>query len=84
MKILQSSQRVDLLITDVGLPGGVNGRQLADAALLLRPGLKILFITGYAETAAIGEGQLKPGMHIMTKPFSLEMLGRRINEIIAS
>jgi CheY-like chemotaxis protein len=79
---LQSGQRIDLLITDVGLPGGMNGRQLADAALALRPGLKILFITGYAETAVIGEGQLKPGMHVMTKPFSLEMLGPRVRAII--
>jgi CheY-like chemotaxis protein len=74
---------VDLLVTDVGLPGGMNGRQLADAALVRRPDLKVLFITGYAESAVIGEGQLKPGMHVLTKPFSLETLGSRISEIIA-
>jgi PAS domain S-box-containing protein len=84
LKILQSSRRIDLLVTDVGLPGGMNGRQLADAALSARPGLKILFITGYAETAVIGEGQLKPNMHIVTKPFSLESLSRRIKEIISA
>jgi PAS domain S-box-containing protein len=84
LKILQSGRRIDLLITDVGLPGGMNGRQLADAALSLRPGLKILFITGYAETAVIGQGQLQPGMHVMTKPFSLDILGRRIKDIIAA
>jgi len=61
----------------------MNGRQLADAALVTRPDLKILFITGYAENAVMGEGNLKPGMHILTKPFSLETLGQRINEIIA-
>jgi PAS domain S-box-containing protein len=83
LQILESSRRVDLLITDVGLPGGMNGRQLADAALITRPDLRILFITGYAENAAMGEGSLKPGMHILTKPFSLETLGQRINEIIA-
>jgi CheY-like chemotaxis protein len=83
LKILESGRRVDLLITDVGLPGGMNGRQLADAALITRPDLRILFITGYAENAVMGEGNLKPGMHILTKPFSLETLGRRINEIIA-
>ncbi len=82
LKILQSTRRIDLLVTDVGLPGGMNGRQLADAALTARPDLKILFITGYAETTVIGEGQLKPGMHVMTKPFSLDALGRRIKEII--
>jgi len=83
LKILQSGQRVDLLVTDVGLPGGMNGRQLADAALAARPDLKILFITGYAENAVIGAGQLQRGMHIVTKPFSLETLGRRVKEIIA-
>jgi PAS domain S-box-containing protein len=84
LRILESGRRVDLLITDVGLPGGMNGRQLADAGLVARPDLKILFITGYAENAVIGEGQLKPAMHIVTKPFSLETLGRRIREIIAA
>jgi CheY-like chemotaxis protein len=84
LKILQSGRRVDLLITDVGLPGGMNGRQLADAALVTLPDLKILFITGYAENAVIGEGHLKPGMHIVTKPFSLETLGRRIKDIVAA
>jgi PAS domain S-box-containing protein len=84
LKYLQTARRIDLLVTDVGLPGGMNGRQLADAALSLRPGLKILFITGYAETAVIGQGQLQPGMHVMTKPFSLDGLGRRIKEIMTA
>jgi PAS domain S-box-containing protein len=82
LHILQSNQRIDLLVTDVGLPGGMNGRQLADAALVTRPDLKILFITGYAENAVLSAGHLKPGMHIMTKPFSLETLGFKIREII--
>jgi DNA-binding LytR/AlgR family response regulator len=60
----------------------MNGRQLADAALVRRPNLKILFITGYAENAVLGAGHLKPGMHILTKPFSLETLAARIREII--
>jgi PAS domain S-box-containing protein len=82
LHILQSSQRIDLLITDVGLPGGMNGRQLADAALVSRPNLKILFITGYAESAVLGAGHLKPGMHILSKPFSLKTLSLRVREII--
>ena len=82
LAILQSEARVDLLITDVGLPGGMNGRQMADAARLVRPDLKVLFITGYAENAVIGNGQLDPGMHVMTKPFELDSLGRRIKELI--
>jgi len=84
LKILESHERVDLLVTDVGLPGGMNGRQLADAALVSRPDLKVLFITGYAENAVLGGGHLKPGMHILTKPFALETLGSRIKEIIAA
>jgi CheY-like chemotaxis protein len=83
LQILNAIGRVDLLVTDVGLPGGMNGRQLADAALVTRPDLKVLFITGYAENAAIGDGCLKPGMHVLTKPFSLQTLGGRVKEIIA-
>ena len=82
LKVLQSDVRIDLLITDVGLPGGVNGRQMADAARQVRPELKVLFITGYAENAAIGNGQLEPGMHVLTKPFAMEVLASRIKAII--
>jgi CheY-like chemotaxis protein len=82
LKILQSIRRVDLLVTDVGLPGGVNGRQLADAALVARPQLKVLFITGYAESAVVGGDHLRPGMHLVTKPFTMETIARRIREII--
>jgi PAS domain S-box-containing protein len=84
LQILESDRRVDLLVTDVGLPGGMNGRQLADAARISRPELKILFITGYAENAVVGQGNLAPGMHILTKPFSLEALGARIAEITSA
>ena len=66
----------------MGLPGGLNGRLVADAARLVRPGLKVLFITGYAETAVLGDGQLEPGMHILTKPFAMEALGSRIRRVI--
>ena len=58
LKVLDSNARIDLLITDVGLPGGMNGRQVADAARVSRPDLKVLFITGYAENAVIGKGDL--------------------------
>ena len=83
LKILQSDIRIDLLVTDVGLPGGMNGRQVADAARVLRPGLKVLFITGYAETAAVSGGHLEPGMAVLTKPFALDDLASRIREMIA-
>src|SRR5258705_1775014 len=54
LQVLRSDTRIDLLVTDVGLPGGMNGRQLADFGRTARPNLKVLFITGYAEKAAIG------------------------------
>jgi CheY-like chemotaxis protein len=82
LKVLESKARVDLLVTDVGLPGGLNGRQVADAARVLRPELKVLFITGYAENAVISHGHLDPGMHVVTKPFQVEDLGRRIRAIL--
>jgi PAS domain S-box-containing protein len=82
LKILQSDVRVDLLVTDVGLPGGMNGRQLADAARLSRPDLKVLFITGYAENSIIGNGHLAPGMRVLTKPFTMDALASRIHEMI--
>ncbi|AWN53756.1 ATP-binding protein [Methylobacterium sp. 17Sr1-1] len=77
---LRGSARIDLLVTDVGLPG-LNGRQLADAAREHRPDLKVLFITGYAENAAMA-GFLAPGMQMITKPFPLELLARRIRAMI--
>jgi PAS domain S-box-containing protein len=82
LQILQSDVRVDLLITDVGLPGGLNGRQMADAARQNRPDLKVLFITGYAANAALGNGHLEPGMHVLTKPFAMETLAARIKVIL--
>ncbi|NEX60981.1 hybrid sensor histidine kinase/response regulator [Noviherbaspirillum galbum] len=71
LQILNSDVRIDLLVSDVGLPGGLNGRQVADAARVRRPSLKVLFITGYADTAAVGNGRLAPGMDVLTKPFEI-------------
>jgi len=84
LKILQSETRVDFLLTDVGLPGGMNGRQVADAARVLRPNLKVLFVTGYAENAVIGNGHLEPGMQVITKPFSMEDLAAKVRKMIDS
>src|ERR1700716_2014932 len=81
LQILRANERVDLLNTDVGLPG-MNGRQLADQARETRPGLKILFITGYAESAAIADGFLQPGMEMITKPFDLNNLSRQIRAMV--
>ena len=82
LKVLQSDMRIDLLITDVGLPGGLNGRQVADAGRALRAELKVLFITGYAENAVVGNGHLESGMHLITKPFAMSAFGARVREII--
>ncbi|WP_416423991.1 ATP-binding protein [Pseudomonas sp. App30] len=84
LDILQSGRRIDLLVTDVGLPGGINGRQVADAGRSLRPGLKVLFITGYAHNAEAWAQQLEPGMHLLTKPFTMEDLASRINTAITA
>jgi CheY-like chemotaxis protein len=83
LQILRSSARIDLLVTDVGLPG-LNGRQVADAARTYRPDLKVLFITGYAESAAMAHGFLAPGMELVTKPFAVDALAARIREMISS
>ena len=82
LRILQSGVQIDLLITDVGLPGGMNGRQVADAARVSRPDLKILFVTGFAENAAVANGHLEPGMAVITKPFVMTELASRIEEMI--
>jgi PAS domain S-box-containing protein len=82
LRILRTNGRVDLLITDVGLPG-MNGRQLADQARETRPGLKILFVTGYAESVAISDAFLQPGMEMITKPFDLDHLSRRVRAMVS-
>ncbi|WP_417692395.1 response regulator [Pseudomonas sp.] len=79
--ILQSSQRIDLLISDVGLPG-MNGRQLAEIGRQIRPDLRVLFITGYAEHAAVRGGFLDPGMQMITKPFTFDLLTAKVREMI--
>ncbi|SDT32509.1 hybrid sensor histidine kinase/response regulator [Bradyrhizobium canariense] len=83
LQILRADTRIDLLVTDVGLPG-MNGRQLADQAREMRPGLKILFITGYAESVAMADGFLQPGMEMITKPFDLDNLSRRVRAMVSN
>lgn len=82
LSVLQGDTPIDLLISDVGLPGGMNGRQLADAARQLRPGLQVLFVTGYAETAVVGDGNLEEGMHVLTKPFSMDSLMSTVRRLL--
>jgi PAS domain S-box-containing protein len=81
LSALLSAGPIDLLVTDVGLPG-LNGRQMADQARVARPDLRVLFITGYAGDATFGQGQDDPGMQLMTKPFTVDALVARIRAMI--
>jgi signal transduction histidine kinase/ActR/RegA family two-component response regulator len=81
--MLQSGQHFDLMVTDVGLPG-MNGRQLAEIAREHHPDLPILFVTGYAENAAIRAGFLGTNMAMITKPFQIEVLSAKISEMLSS
>ncbi|MBB4152425.1 PAS domain S-box-containing protein [Sphingomonas jinjuensis] len=83
LRLLHSDARIDLLVTDVGLPGGMNGRQMADAGRADRPGLKVIFITGYAESSILDHGRLGAGMQVLTKPFAIEALADRIRTALA-
>ncbi len=82
LPLLESDLRVDLLVTDVGLPG-MNGRQLAEIARQHRPGLRVLFMTGYAEKAAERQGFLEDGMDMVAKPFSIDLLATKIRSMIS-
>jgi PAS domain S-box-containing protein len=81
LKVVASRPDIDLLVTDVGLPNGMNGRQLADAIRTNRPDLPVLFVTGYAENAVLNHGHLDRGMQVLTKPFAGEVLARRVAEL---
>ena len=83
LRILESTSRVDLLVTDIGLPGGMNGRQLAEAAQQGHPSLKVLFITGYANGVAVSNLQ-DQSMQVITKPFAMEALVTKVQTILAS
>jgi CheY-like chemotaxis protein len=84
LRIIHSDLRIDLLVTDVGLPNGMNGRQLAEAARGARSDLKVLFITGYAENAVLSHGHLEQGMHVLTKPFAMDTIAERIRTLVDS
>jgi CheY-like chemotaxis protein len=82
LKVLESDVKIDLLISDVGLPGEMNGNEMVELARIHRPNIKVLFITGYADNAAITNGRLEPGVQVMSKPFSMDKLASRIRSII--
>jgi CheY-like chemotaxis protein len=81
LEILDRGDDVDLLFTDVVMPG-INGRQLADEAMRRRPGLKLLFTTGYTRNAIVHHGRLDPGVQMVGKPFSFDELGTRIRALL--
>jgi PAS domain S-box-containing protein len=83
LALLQSDVQVDLLISDVGLPGGMNGRQMAEVGRANRPTMRVLFLTGYAQTAVFGSGQLDEGVEVMTKPFNIDALSDRVDKMLA-
>jgi len=77
LALLDKWPDIDLLVTDVGLPGWLNGRQVADEARRRRPGLGVLFVTGYADTVVLQKETMEPGIDILTKPFPIDELQRR-------
>jgi PAS domain S-box-containing protein len=82
LQMLESHPQVAVLFTDVGLPGGMNGRQLAEEARRLHPNLKVLFTTGYARNAIVHEGRLDAGVELLTKPFTQAELSEKLRNII--
>ena len=82
LQLIEHHPEIRVLFTDVGLPGGMNGRQLADAARALRSGLKVVFTSGYARNAIVHAGRLDPGVELITKPFTQAALAERLRRII--
>ncbi|MDX5364922.1 MAG: PAS domain S-box protein [Alphaproteobacteria bacterium] len=81
-EIIKRMDDIDLLFTDVVMPGGMNGRQLADAALKLRPGLKVLYTSGYTENAIIHHGRLDPGVHLLSKPYRRQEMAAKVRKAL--
>jgi len=84
LEILDNGSAIDLLFTDIIMPGGMNGRQLADDALRRRPALKVLFTTGYTRNAIVHHGRLDPGVHMIGKPYSFNALGAKVRALLDS
>jgi CheY-like chemotaxis protein len=80
LKVLENAKQLDLLLTDVVMPGGMNGRELADEAVKLRNGLRVLFMTGYSRDAIIRDGRLDRGLHLIGKPFSFRELAAKVRD----
>ena len=83
LRLLDGEPAIELLFTDVVLPGGMNGRQLADEVLRRRPAVKVLFATGYTRNAIIHEGRLDPDVELLSKPFTADALTRKVQQVLA-
>ena len=82
LRMLDDAPPIDLLLTDVVLPNGLNGRQLSDEMLRRRPDIKVLFVTGYTRNAIIHHGRLDPDIDLLTKPFTADALTRKVRQIL--
>jgi PAS domain S-box-containing protein len=82
LEVLDRENDIDLLFTDIVMPGGINGRQLADEAVRRRPGLQVLFTTGYTRNAIVHHGRLDPGVQLISKPFSFDELGAKVRALL--
>jgi CheY-like chemotaxis protein len=82
LDVLQASRDFDLLFTDVVLPDGMSGRELADEATRRRPGLKVLFTTGYTRNAIVHNGKLDVGVNLISKPFTYEQLAAKVRALL--
>jgi len=82
MRLSAACGPFDLVVSDVGLPGGMNGRQLANALRVARPGVPVLFITGYADNAVLAAGSLDQGMQVIIKPFALDELAAKVKAMV--
>ena len=82
LALLRQAERVDVLFTDVVLPGGMNGRKLADEALRLKPRLAVLFTTGYTRNAIVHDGRLDPDVQLISKPYTRGLLARSLRRVL--
>src|SRR6185295_9716138 len=80
--VLDSAEHVDLLFTDIVMPGGMSGRELADEARRRRPQLKVLFTSGYTENAVVHHGRLDPGVDLLNKPFAKRALAVKVRSVL--